>query len=940
MKISGKFTKFCLYFVFSSLISPIFLYIPTLQAQQVLEEITVTAQRRVQSLQEVPISLEAYSGDMLAQEGLRSMEDLANFSPSIEIDVRTMDQDVAIRGLGTTGNNLGLEQAAPIFVDGVHYGRTSMIQGAFLDLEQIEVLRGPQPIYFGQNATAGAFSLTTRKPGPEWEGDLNVEYGSFGRVGVEGGVGGPITDTLGIRIAGQYDKSDGYINDIVTGGTFPKIKESGARITLQWKPIEDFEMTFKADVSQRRKGGDGMAVCVTADSAIAGGIGPPDLVEEAVFIPGNIASEYFNENVYNLLPLPDCSAGGKYENIGLKQGDEQRFSPIPVIRHSRSGTGYIDIATIDFSSDARFGGDSAIANWYAHDDFDNYNYLLGMTYTFEDGGSIQSNTAYVDFNRSTIHDNANSPIAGNGQARGEVFDMWSQDLRYFSARGGAIEWEAGAYYQKEDLDIGNMGDPKYATISIRGILFNPVWRYGNWQDTEWLSAYGSFTYNFFDDKASIDVGGRYTDIKKDSFASQFGAHYIFDIDPDGAGDAIPGDGIIQSTNTTNQVGNVVRDVSADIFDCATGYYACGDFGDGFLSHQWRTSHIPDAWHTRGPVALGPFFRGNGDGTVDPGPLSKLRSGPYLREYRKSNFDHQIVLRYRPTDNHSLYGKWATAFKAGGANIKTGIIVKPGQFDVEGEYAETFEVGAKGTLLDGLANYNLTVFTITIDDLQIDTRIPVTDAAGSSSTLTGLRVTTNAGKQRTRGVELSGRWAVTDRLTAGFSGALMDGQMLKYEGAGCTDFEFENAASGPCLTAQESIDIYGSDDFEATIDRSGTEAPRTPDWKFIVDLDYWMPVFNNYKLSLGSKTTFSDGYIHNVSSFNKESGYDKRVVANLNLGFGDIDDTWNLQFYGHNLFNAGLEYFPEFVVDPDWFRVETLGARDFRSFGVQFQYIYN
>ena len=104
------------------------------QAQQ-LEEIVVTAQRREQSLQEVPISLEAFTSAELLSEGYRTMDDLAEFSPSVEIDLRMQDQDISVRGLGSTGNSLHLEQAAPTFVDGVHFGRTSAIKGAFLDLE-------------------------------------------------------------------------------------------------------------------------------------------------------------------------------------------------------------------------------------------------------------------------------------------------------------------------------------------------------------------------------------------------------------------------------------------------------------------------------------------------------------------------------------------------------------------------------------------------------------------------------------------------------------------------------------------------------------------------------------------------------------------------------------------------------------------------------------
>jgi len=143
------------------------------------------------------------------------MEDLGNFSPSVEINESLHEWSVTVRGMGNDVANMAIEQSAPMFVDGVAFGRPSMIKGAFLDLERVEVLRGPQRIYFGQNATAGAFSLITRRPSAEWEGDITTEVGNFGRLSFEGAAGGPVTDTLGIRVAGKWDRTTGHIRDLV-----------------------------------------------------------------------------------------------------------------------------------------------------------------------------------------------------------------------------------------------------------------------------------------------------------------------------------------------------------------------------------------------------------------------------------------------------------------------------------------------------------------------------------------------------------------------------------------------------------------------------------------------------------------------------------------------------------------------------------------------------
>jgi iron complex outermembrane receptor protein len=188
---------------------------------QALEEIVVTAQRREQSLQEVPISLEAYSGDDLISGGLRTIQDVELFSPSVEITTQVRQTSTVIRGMGSSGGNYSIDPAAPIFQDGIHFGRASMISGAFLDVERLEILRGPQPIHFGQNATAGAFSVITRRPTPEWEGDVTMEIGNFGRKSIEGGAGGPITDTFGIRLAGTWDESTGHLTDVVTVRNIP-----------------------------------------------------------------------------------------------------------------------------------------------------------------------------------------------------------------------------------------------------------------------------------------------------------------------------------------------------------------------------------------------------------------------------------------------------------------------------------------------------------------------------------------------------------------------------------------------------------------------------------------------------------------------------------------------------------------------------------------------
>jgi iron complex outermembrane recepter protein len=884
---------------------------------QVLEEIVVTAQRRVQSLQEVPISIETFSGDLINQQGFRSMEDLSGFSPSVEIDNRTQTQNISIRGMGTTGNNLGLESATPIFADGVHYARTSMIMGAFLDVERIEILRGPQPLSFGQNATAGAFSISTKKPTPEWEGDITVEAGNWERSSVEGGVGGPITDTLGVRFAGQYDRSGGYIRDVVTGDMFPSGIEAAARTTLQWNPNDKLEATLKAEWAQRRSEGEGQVLCRNFRTAA------PPMTERAVTIPGFTTFT----DTHRVLPYPSCDEDG-FIRVGMREGQAPFHRPIQGINQEDSTAGMLDITGIH---------DTIMENNEAHDNMDFYNYRLGLSYEFNNGIIVDSNTAYLDFQRSSHFDNSIAPIVTNYQHRGEIFDMVSQEFRFLSPRGGTIEWEAGAFFQQEDLDIGNPGNRKYMTTTFQPSTRLPNRMQDAWQDTTWKSAFGGITYNFMDNKASLDVGARYTDIKKESFIMGLGATWIFNIDP--AAYVTPpglsttgtpivdvaGDGTAYGTNHVNN--NVLQpiNIATQIINCATGHRQCGSYGAGYWTHVWGLRAIPDAWDIKEPVAIGPTLTG----IREPN-----NNAVYSETYTDNNLDPQVTLRYRPTDDLSLYAKWARAFKGGGADISTAELpTDPEDFPLAPEYAENFEVGGKGTLLDGAANYSVTVFQMTIKDMQVSTVVPQSfDSQQNSQSI-------NAGKQRTRGVEADGRWQVSDHLRLGLSGAIMEGIMVSFKGAGCTLVEFEEADTGPCISeAEAAADPNGYP--ARTIDRSGTKATRTPDWKFVTDVDWWYPLNDSLKYELSSKVSFIDGYVTDVRGYSKVSMYDDRTLININAGLAGMDDSWRVFFWGRNILGDGLSYFREFHRNPIENRTGAiLSPMNWLSYGVQFQYLF-
>lgn len=140
---------------------------------QMLEEVVVTAQKREQTLKDVPISISAVSGKTIEN---RSIDDLASLSASIPnffISENQIDSTLSIRGV-TTGNNKGFEQSVAMYFDGISYGRSQLIRTPLLDLERVEVLRGPQPTLFGKNAIAGAINISSAKPTEEFEGRFSA----------------------------------------------------------------------------------------------------------------------------------------------------------------------------------------------------------------------------------------------------------------------------------------------------------------------------------------------------------------------------------------------------------------------------------------------------------------------------------------------------------------------------------------------------------------------------------------------------------------------------------------------------------------------------------------------------------------------------------------------------------------------------------------------
>ena len=196
-----------------------------------LEEIVVTAQKRAESLQDVPLTLQAFSGESVAAAGISDLEALSENMPAITIARSASSQRIVARGIGS-GTNRGFEQSVGTFVDGIYYGRGQQIRPRFIDIASIEVLKGPQSTLFGTNVTAGAINIRSNDPTDEFEGQLSLLVGEDGEQDGNVVVSGPISERLMGRLALYKRDYDGYMDNGSIGDSVAQEDHWGGRIVL------------------------------------------------------------------------------------------------------------------------------------------------------------------------------------------------------------------------------------------------------------------------------------------------------------------------------------------------------------------------------------------------------------------------------------------------------------------------------------------------------------------------------------------------------------------------------------------------------------------------------------------------------------------------------------------------------------------------------------
>ena len=429
-------------------------------SQAALEEIIVTAQKREQSLQDVPIAISALSGDALRSAVVNDIFDLRAAVPALEVravDPPSQGTAFALRGLGTSVFNMGFEPTVATFLDGVYRSRSGLLASTDLvDMERIEVLKGPQGTLFGKNTSGGVVTMYTHKPDLEkTAGSVDLSYEEYNRVRANGMVNLPLSSTAALRLTGSWAKGDGWLDNVVTGKEINDLDRYSLRGQLLLVPTDDLSIRVIADYAELDE------ACCTA-------------------------LRYEND------PRSGAFNGPIAGSIGSQVIDPANIEDYKV-----------DL-NVDPRLKAKDKGLSAEINW----DFG--------------AAALTSISAWRDYQDSNFKDNDFTGVDTllSNQNLPKV-SLLSQELRLAGdsdSIASGFEWTVGAYYSKEKIELenefiwGSQG-------SFGGIFF---WHAPNYraylasfeQETESMAAFAQGTLHI-NDRLALTLGGRYTDDQKD-----------------------------------------------------------------------------------------------------------------------------------------------------------------------------------------------------------------------------------------------------------------------------------------------------------------------------------------------------------------------------------------------------------------------------------------
>jgi iron complex outermembrane recepter protein len=372
-------------------------------------EIIVTARKRQESILKVPVVETVLSGELVDRYQVTNLSSIATKVPGLSLgnQVLTIGTQVSIRGVGTTTLDAGVDQSVSLNIDGLQLTQGLAFQAGMFDLTQIEVLKGPQALFYGKNSPGGVIAIHTADPGPEAEFSLRSGYDFEGREWRNEAIAsGPVTDTLGVRLAAMYSDSDGYfrnraIANTAIGGQQARSSRFGAtkslilRGTVIFKPTPEFTMRLKANYARDRQQGGAVTQFVSCPDGTA------PLIPTLDFLAGEDCKL---DRTLNLSDIDPTAFPGVPNNGRTFQNNTQRF-----------GT-------------------------------------LEMGYDVTDALTLTSTTGYYHLHGDGLIQGTTTPAATPFSSYNEAYRRdFTQELRLDSDFTGPINVSLGGFYQNSRL---------------------------------------------------------------------------------------------------------------------------------------------------------------------------------------------------------------------------------------------------------------------------------------------------------------------------------------------------------------------------------------------------------------------------------------------------------------------------------------------------------
>ncbi len=383
--------------------------------------IIVTAQGRAQVLADVPVAVSAVSGETLQNSGTSDIRELNQVAPSLLVSSTGNEANgsARIRGIGTVGDNPGLESSVAVFVDGVYRSRSGSALSELGPLDRVEILRGPQGTLGGRNASAGLISIYTAPPEFQFSGYGAFTYGNYDAIKVEGGVNVPLGDTIAARVDGVYFERDGFYNDVVNDVKINNRDRYLVRGQLLFEPTENLTFRLVGDYSKKEE------ACCAATFV------QPDFAPLARVSPG---LDPFTRPVGGSPAL--TSTGNPIVNILLGLGQ----NPNALTQSTFNRDIYITPGR-SYDGETEDYGVSGELNW----DFGN------VTLTSITGYREYSNFQGSDTDYTQVDLLYRAPNEFGGA---RAFETFTQELRLSgSVFNDRLDWLVGGYYANEDLTV-------------------------------------------------------------------------------------------------------------------------------------------------------------------------------------------------------------------------------------------------------------------------------------------------------------------------------------------------------------------------------------------------------------------------------------------------------------------------------------------------------